>query len=131
MRRYAVAILGFTSLCLAALTAQDGIVLGDRTTPLRPLAAPNVGVSNAVLRNQPDVRALRVVVEPGGSRVMHTHDDVTFHLFVPITGAMTLDLDGRSVEVPPWQPYYLKAHTSHGFHNGGAAAVEVMEIFIR
>ena len=45
----------------------DGSV-GDRSSPLRPVTGEgNVGISNAVLRNQPEVRALRVVVEPGGT----------------------------------------------------------------
>ena len=78
------------------------------------------------------MRALRVVVEPGGTRVMHSHDDVKFHLFVPITGAMTLNLEGApSVVVPAWQPYYMKTGTRHGFQNTGSSAVEIMEIFVK
>jgi mannose-6-phosphate isomerase-like protein (cupin superfamily) len=85
-----------------------------------------------VLRDQPEVRASRVVVEAGGKRVMHAHNDVKFHLFVPISGRMILDLDGnQSMEVPAWQPYYLKAGTQHGFHNTGSSAVDIMEIFVK
>ena len=133
MRRFTVVVIGLVSLSLVALAAQTTIVTGDRSTPLRPLTGPgNVGVSNAVLRDQPEVRALRVVVEPGGTRVMHSHDDVKFHLFVPITGAMTLDLEGaQSVELPPWQPYYMNARTRHGFRNTGPSPVDIMEIFVR
>lgn len=133
MRRYLVLAVGLVSLSVVAMTAQTPLVTGDRSTPLRPLAgADNIGVSNAVLRDQPEVRALRVVVEPGGQRVMHAHDDVKFHLFVPITGAMTVDLDGdQSVEVPPWQPYYFQAGTQHGFRNSSSSAVDIMEIFVR
>ena len=106
MGRYAVLAVGLASLFLGALAAQTAIVTGDRSTPLRAVAGGgNVGVSNAVLRDQPEVRALRVVVAAGGTRVMHAHNDVKFHLFVPITGTMTLDLEGgQSVGVPPWQP---------------------------
>ena len=131
MRRYLV--LGLVSISLASSAAQTTIVTGDRTTPLRALAgAGNTGISNAVLRDQAEVRVLRVVVEPGGTRAMHAHDDVTFHLFVPVTGAMTLTLDGvPSAEVPAWQPYFMKAGTRHGFHNAGSAAVEIMEIFVK
>lgn len=123
-----VTVLGF-----GALAAQAPIVTGDRSSPLRPVAgAGNVGVRNAVLRDQPEVRALRVVVEAGGRRAMHAHADVKFHLFVPISDAMTLDLDDRpSTIVPAWQPYYMKAGTQHGFHNSGASPVEIMEVFIR
>ena len=133
MRRHALLTIGLASFAFVGLAAQATIVTGDRSTPLRPLAGTdNVGVSNAVLRDQPEVRALRVVVEPGGKRVMHMHADVKFHLFVPISGSMTLQLDGaQAVEVPPWQPYYMKAGTQHGFRNGGTAPVEIMEIFVK
>lgn len=63
---------------------------------------------------------------------MHAHNDVKFHLFVPITGTMQLDLEGApSVTVAPWHPYYMNAGTRHGFHNDGASPVEIMEIFVR
>ena len=134
MGRYAVLAVGVASLCLlGVLVAQTPIVTGDRSTPLRAVSGGgNVGVSNAVLRDQPEVRALRVVVDAGGTRVMHAHNDVKFHLFVPITAPMTLDLEGApSVTVPPWQPYYMKAGTPHGFRNTSSSAVDIMEIFIK
>ena len=75
---------------------------------------------------------IRVVVEPGGKRAMHAHTDVKFHMFVPISAAMVVDLDGgQTVDVPAWQPYYMKAGTQHGFHNTGASPVEIMEIFVK
>ena len=124
----AVAVLSF-----GALAAQTPPVIGDRSTALRPLTgAGNTGISNAVLRDQDEVRVIRVVMEPGGTRAMHTHADVKFHLFVPITGPMTLDLEGgQSVDVPAWRPYYMKANTAHGFHNAGTSPVEIMEVFVK
>ncbi len=131
MLRYAVSAVGLALLSVA-LVAQTPPVIGDRSSPLRPLGGDNVGISNAVLRDQPEVRALRLVVEPGGTRVMHAHEGVQFHLFVPISGPMELSLDGgQSVDIQPWHPYYLDEGTQHGFHNGSSEAVEVMEIFIR
>jgi hypothetical protein len=35
------------------------------------------------------------------------------------------------VDVPAWQPYYMKANTQHGFHNTGSSAVEIMEVFVK
>ena len=133
MPRYALLALGLVSLSLGAPSAQTEIVTGDYTTPLRPLtAAGNIGISNAVIRSQPEVRILRVVVEPGGKRVVHAHDNVDFHLFVPISGPMTFDReDAESVEVSPWHPVYMEAGTRHGFRNTGSAPVDVMEIFIQ
>jgi mannose-6-phosphate isomerase-like protein (cupin superfamily) len=133
MRRYIVLAVGLVLLSFGVLAAQTTIVTGDRSTPLRPVSgAGNVGVSNAVLLGQPEVRTVRVVVDAGGTRVMHAHNDVKFHLFVPITGAMTLDLEGgQSVLVTPWQPYYMKGGTQHGFRNTGSSPVDIIEVFVR
>lgn len=132
MIRYLAAAFGLGMLT-AVLVAQTPPVTGDRTSPLRPLTgAGNVGISNAVLRNQPEVRVLRVVVDPGGTRIMHSHDDVDFHLFAPISGTMQLNLEGEpSVDVTPWHPYFLDGGTQHGFHNSSDTPIEIMEIFVR
>ena len=133
MRRFTVLMIGLVSISLVALAAQTPVVTGNRTTPLAPLTGPgNVGVSNAVLRDQAEVRVLRVFVESGGARVIHSHDDVEFHLLIPMTGPITLDLEGgQSVEVLPWEPYYMNAGTLHGFHNILASPVDIMEVFVR
>ena len=129
--RCGLVILGLACLP-ATVAAQDPPVLGDRTSPLNPLGGEgNVGISNAVLREQPEVRVLRVVVEAGGVRAMHAHSDVQFHLFMPISAPMELRLEDGAIEVQPWHPYYLVGDTQHGFHNGGGEAVEVIEVFVR
>ncbi|HIF12139.1 MAG TPA: hypothetical protein EYQ82_03855 [Dehalococcoidia bacterium] len=132
MLRYALSAVAIATLSVA-LVAQTAPVTGDRTSPLRPLGGEgNVGISNAVLREQDEVRALRVVVEPGGTRIIHAHSDVQFHLFVPISGPMELNLEGQpTLDIQPWHPYYLAEGTRHGFHNSGSVAVEIMEIFVR
>ena len=114
------------------LLAQTPPETGDRSTPLNPLGGEgNVGISNAVLRGQPEVRVLRVVVEPGGQRAMHEHANVDFHLFIPISGVMRLELEeGGSVEVQPMHPYFMDGGTQHGFHNDGDTPVEIMEVFV-
>lgn len=141
MDRHVGLTVGLMLFCCVALGAQapvvtgkpSPLVTGDLDTPLRPVAGEgNIGVSNAVLRDQPEVRALRVVVQPGGTRIMHAHNDVKFHLFIPITGVMQLDLEGASpVTVAPWHPYFMNAGTKHGFRNAGTSPVEIMEVFVR
>ena len=37
----------------------------------------------------------------------------------------------RVVNVPAWQPYYMKKGTKHGFHNPGTTPVEIMEVFVK
>ena len=131
MLRYAAPAFGLVAIA-AVLVAQTPPVTGDRTTPLRALGGVgNTLISNATLRDQPDVRVLRVVLEPGGTRAMHAHTDVKFHLFAPISGAMTLQLETGPIQVQPWHPYYMEGGTQHGFRNTGPEAVEIMEIFIR
>ena len=105
--------------------------MGDRNTPLRALSAQgNVGISNATLLDQ-EARVLRVVVDANGTRAVHQHDDVQYHLFIPVTGPMELNVDGKSLDVKPWQPYLMKRGTPHGFHNNGSAPVEILEVFIK
>ena len=132
MIKYLVSVLGVVVL-VATVMAQLPPLNGDRTTPLRELGGEdNIGISNAVLRVQPEVRVLRVVVEPGGVRAMHSHDDVDFHLFAPISGTMELTIEGDDpIDVTPWHPYYLDGGTQHGFHNPTDVAIEIMEIFVQ
>jgi len=132
MLKYVASAAGVVVLS-AAVMVQAEVVVGDRTSALRPLGGDgNTGISNAVLRDQPEMRSLRVVVEAGGTRAMHAHTDVQFHLFVPISAPMELRLDGDlAVDVQPWHTYYLAGGTQHGFHNSSDEAVEVMEIFVR
>lgn len=131
MLKYVATGLGL-AIASAVLVAQTAPVVGDRSTPLRPLSGEgNIGISNAVLRDQPEVRVLRVVLEPGGARAMHEHADVRFHLFAPVSGPMTLDLDSGPIMVQPWHPYFLEGGTRHGFRNTGPDAVEIMEVFVR
>ena len=116
----------------AAVVAQDPPVLGDLLSVLNPLGGEgNTGISNAVLREQADVRVLRVVIDAGGVRAMHEHADVRFHLFMPISAPMELRLEDGTIEVQPWHPYYLVGGTQHGFHNPSGEPVDVIEVFIR
>jgi len=132
MRTYA-ALGALLVLTASVVVAQIEVVTGDRTSPLQSLGGDgNVGISNAVLRNQDELRVLRVVVEPGGRRAMHSHDDVAYHLFIPISGPMRLALgNGESMDVQPWHPYFMRAGTAHGFTNEGDVPVEIMEVFVR
>ena len=133
MNRWVVCVSVIVSCALPTLVAQDDVVTGDRSSPLRQLSgAGNAGVSNAVLRDQTEVRVLRVVVAPGGTREMHSHDDVQYHLFIPISAPMQLALGvGESVEVQPWHPYFMTAGTQHGFRDDTSTPVDVMEVFVR
>ena len=100
---------------------------------MRTLAATSgVGLSNAPLIDRPEIRVIRVDLEPGAVRLLHTHDDVRYHLMIPITGSAQANR-GPSASVPlqPWQPVFFEGGTTHGFQNTGATKLSVMEIFVR
>lgn len=62
-------------------------------TPIAP--ATGRGVSNATLLNQAEARVARVDVEPNGVRNLHAHDDARFHLFIPVTGTVQLEIESE------------------------------------
>ena len=65
MLRLVVAAIATFILATPAI-AQIETVTGDRSTPLRALGGEgNVDISNATMRNQDEIRVLRVVLEPG------------------------------------------------------------------
>ena len=99
-----------------------------------PSAKPSStrGLATAELLNQPDVRLLRVEIEAGVTRAIHAHNDVRFHLFIPISGTVQLSIGSDNpVEVPPGQAQYIKKGTSHGFKNTGTSKATIIEVFVK
>ena len=133
MRKAHVATaLLLTVFCMASGVAQTpGAGGGDLV--LKPIAATSgTGVSNVPLLNRDEVRVLRVDIEPNGVRNIHTHDDVKYHLFIPISGPMQFHVDGeKPLDVAQWQGQFIKGGTRHGFRNTGSSKVTVMEVFVR
>ncbi len=133
MRRSVSAILSLALvLWIASAVAQTpGTGAGD--IKLNPIAATSGhGVSNAALLDQPEVRILRVDVEPGGVRNVHTHDDVRFHLFIPVSGNFEVETEPDApVTLAAWQPRSIKGGTRHGFKNIGASTGTIVEVFVK
>ena len=98
---------------------------------LKPTSeASGRGISNAAVLDQSGARVLRVDVEPNGVRNVHTHDKVDLHLFIPISGTVRLEVDGKPLELRPWQAQYIKGGTKHGFANTGSTTATEMEVFV-
>jgi quercetin dioxygenase-like cupin family protein len=131
--RKTISVLLFLVLVLwiASAVAQSPSGTGD--IKLNPIAATSGhGVSNAALLDQPEVRILRVDVEPGGVRNVHTHDDVRFHLFIPVTGTFEVEVEpDKPVQLSAWQPRSIKGGTRHGFKNVGSAKGTIVEVFVK
>jgi quercetin dioxygenase-like cupin family protein len=95
-------------------------------------ATQDAGVARAVLLDKPEVRVLRVEIDPGTTRSLHKHDDVRSHLFLPIAGSIELTM-GSAKPVPALvgQSYYMVKGTPHSFKNTGTTKAIVYEVFVR
>jgi quercetin dioxygenase-like cupin family protein len=93
---------------------------------------PDPGVNFLNVVENPHVRVLQVTLQPGAVRRPHVHNDVTFHMLVPITGALELTIEKEPViTAVPGQAYYMVKGQTHSFTNKTAAAVQVIELFIK
>ena len=93
---------------------------------------PDPGVNFLNVVENPHVRVLQVTLQPGAVRRPHVHNDVTFHMLVPITGALELTIEKEPVVTAvPGQAYYMVKGQTHSFTNKTAAAVQVIELFIK
>jgi len=90
------------------------------------------GYAPVRLWERPDVRATRVEIKPYATRAVHQHDDVKFHLFIPLSGTLQLTIGSdKPVDAPVGQAFYIKGGTPHGFRNLGSTPGMVMEIFVK
>ena len=93
---------------------------------------PDPGVNFLNVVENPHVRVLQVTLQPGAVRRPHVHNDVTFHMLVPITGSLELTVEKEPVVTTvPGQAYYMVKGQTHSFTNKTNAAVQVIELFIK
>ena len=62
---------------------------------------PDPGVNFLNVVDNPHVRVLQVTLQPGAVRRPHVHNDVTFHMLVPVTGALELTRSLTTVVLAP------------------------------
>src|SRR5215470_9376434 len=92
----------------------------------------NQGVNPVRLMDRPEVRVSRVEIAPGAVRSVHTHDDVRFHLWIPISGKLEITIgSAKPVEAASGQAFFMEKGTRHGFKNIGSAPAAVLEIFVK
>jgi mannose-6-phosphate isomerase-like protein (cupin superfamily) len=97
----------------------------------REAARAAQGYTPVRLWERPDVRATRVELKPMANRAIHQHDDVKFHLFIPLTGKLQITIGSdKPVDAPVGQAFYIKGGTPHGFRNLGSTPGSAMEIFV-
>jgi quercetin dioxygenase-like cupin family protein len=94
--------------------------------------SPDPGVTFVNVLDNAHVRVLQVTLLPGAVRRAHAHNDVTFHMMVPVTGSLELTVENQpAVTTVPGQAYYMMRGQMHGFTNKTSAPVQVMELFIK
>src|SRR5437868_4715195 len=101
-------------LALLALTAVSAWAqTADPPPAFTPAGDP--GVTRAVLIDRPEIRVLRVKVQPGAVRKPHTHTDVQYHLFVVIVGKFEVTIGSDApVEAAEGRTFYFQPGTLHG-----------------
>ena len=93
---------------------------------------PDPGVNFLNVVENPHVRVLQVTLQPGAVRRPHVHNDVTFHMLVPVTGSLELTIEKNpAITTVPGQAYYMVKGQEHSFTNKTSAAVQVIELFIK
>jgi quercetin dioxygenase-like cupin family protein len=104
-----------------------------RELVLNPLApSGGTGIRNGPLIDRAEIRVSRVDVEPNGVRNVHSHDDVQYHLFIPMSAGIRFEAESQKpLDVAAWQAQFLQGGTKHGFRNAGGATVTIMEIFVK
>lgn len=93
---------------------------------------PNPGVTPVRQIDRAEVRVTRVELQVGAVRSVHTHDDVRFHLFIPVSGKLELTIgSAKPVEAGVGQAFFMEKGTPHGFRNTGSTPAMVMEVFVK
>ena len=113
-------------MVLALLAAQPATA----QTPAAGEADPGVRPTRLIDRDE--VRVSRVEIQPGAVRRVHVHDDVEYHLWIPIDGTLEITIGfDAPIAAASGQAFFLKRGTPHGFKNTGGTLRVVFEIFVK
>jgi quercetin dioxygenase-like cupin family protein len=117
---------------LAAAVAALAVLTGRPVAGQTPAPEADPGVRPTRLIDRAEVRVSRVEIQAGATRRVHAHDDVEYHMWIPIEGALELTIKSDPpVVAKPGQAYFMTRGTPHGFKNVGATPAAVFEIFIK
>jgi quercetin dioxygenase-like cupin family protein len=116
------------ALLVAMASRAEAQALGE-PEKARPVQG-DPGISSMVLMDLPQFRVLRDYAEPGAARRMHQHADFTYHVFVLLTGELSLTIEGETPQdVKPGQVVSLKGGVMHTFKNTGTVIATIVEVF--
>jgi quercetin dioxygenase-like cupin family protein len=119
-----------------SLFAVAALLLSSLAFAQAPAAAkkkgPGGGVTPNPLLDRAEIRVIRTELLAGAVRAVHTHDDVKFHLFLPITPGLELTVGSdKPVMAEPGQAYLIMKSTPHGFRNTTSTMAMVYEVFVK
>ena len=119
MRRYIAAAAIVFVACIGTRASAQAPATGEADPGVKPTR----------LIDRAEVRVTRVEIQPGATRRAHTHDDVVYHLWIPVEGSLQLTV-GSDAPVPATsrQAFFMKRGTSHSFRNTGTTpgAVQIL-----
>jgi quercetin dioxygenase-like cupin family protein len=119
----AMLLLGSMSVSLSA-QAIGGAEKGRPTPDKEP------GITTMTVMDRPEFRVLRDWAEAGATRIMHSHPNVTYHVFTLLTGQLTLTIEGKPpLEVKAGDAIDLPAGARHTFTNNGSVTATIVEVF--
>jgi mannose-6-phosphate isomerase-like protein (cupin superfamily) len=128
MLRVRLAFVVGLSLLLATGAFAQAVGGAEKARPVNG----DPGISTMQVLDSAEFRVLRDYAEPGATRRMHAHADATWHVFVLVTGQLSLTVEGESpVDVTQGQVLSLKGGVQHTFKNTGTVAATIVEVFGR
>ena len=118
-------------LALVILTA----IAGVRPAAAQPPQADgeaDPGVRPTRLIDRAEIRVSRVEIQAGATRRVHQHDDVEYHLWIPLEGNLQITIGSDApVATKINQAFFMKRGTPHGFKNVGTTPGAALEIFVK
>jgi quercetin dioxygenase-like cupin family protein len=130
MRRLASGIAVAAVVLFASFTRAQAPAPAQAGTPTTREVDPGVFNTSPVI-DRAELRAGSLEIKPGGTRRVHQHDDVKFHLFIPLTGAVQLNMGTETINAVPGRVYFINKGTPHGFKNATDATATAVEVFVK
>ncbi len=119
-------LLGTFALTLALISGPS--VTGQ--TPAAGEADPGVRPNRLI--DRAEIRVSRVEIQAGATRRVHAHDDVVYHVWVPLEGTLQITIGAAApVTATSGQAFFMTRGTQHGFKNIGTTPGAALEIFIK
>ena len=117
-------------MAAAPARAQTAPSAQSAASPATREVDPGVFNTSPII-DRAELRAGRLEIRPGGTRRVHQHDDVLFHLFIVLTGSVQLNMGSQTIDAVPGQVHFIARGTAHGFKNVSSAVATAVEVFIK